>query len=436
MDDAKESVRAGTEELQVGRRLKHAIYDTNGALLLAAGSMVTGDVKLQLLRRGIREVAVHPEDAPPGASAPLAERVSISLSSEAELAAQVARLNSAIRLVVENQGPPVRDAITSPGLRTYDEQRQQQLIHRFDGAASVIQEMVGQLLEGTEQDATQLSAIADQYTEEMTADTDQVIAISEQHGYSGDLARRSVRLATLSMAAGIHHGFDVENLRDLGTCAIVHDWGMYCLSERLLDPLEPFSDADWHYFMKHPGYTLDALEQMDGLSDAVRLAAYQVHEQMDGSGYPGGISGDRIHPFAKIINVVDEYLFLTSDVRGRPAIYPYDAMVYLLTQTSLGRFDPDATRAVVELLSVFPIGSHVQLSDGSPAVVLRQNGGEHTRPIVQRLSEETGQPMEDGGLVDLTRSDVTISGPLPTPNRHEMRLERDMMAEIIWQGPE
>ena len=378
---------------------------------------------------------MHPVDAEPGPSrsTALSSEIAITLSPDGDVASRIEAISATVAFVVENSGPALRDSIQPLGNKPYDAERQEPLVQRLETTADEIQNMVRSVLDGVEQDPDQLVAVADAYSDELTRDADHVVAVGEEHGYSYDVAKRSVRLATLAMAAGIRMGYDRDKVRDLGACGIVQDWGMYCLADRLRDPNEPYSVDDWLYFMKHPAYAVDALDQIPGLQDVVRIVAHQVHEQADGTGYPAGLRNERIHPFARIINVVDTYLFLTATYRGRPAYYPYDAMVYLLHQTSRGRFDQAATRAFVESLTIFPIGSHVQLSDFTEAKVIRQNDGRHTEPIVQRLSSDAeGRETP----IDLTSSELKIIAPLPTPNRKEMRLEKEDLKQIIWQGPD
>ena len=73
-------------------------------------------------------------------------------------------------------------------------------------------------------------------------------------------------------------------------------------------------------------------------------------------------------------------------------------------------------RALLHTLALFPIGSYVTLSDGSVAKVLRTNGKEYTKPIVQRLQNGSGcfvEPDDDDQLVDLTKSELTVVQALP-----------------------
>ena len=287
--------------------------------------------------------------------------------------------------------------------------------------------------------ADQLAVTATEYVGELTEDADQVVAQSARNGQERNISDRSVRLAILSMAVAMEMAFDHRQVREVGLSGLVHDWGMYRLPERMRDPDEPFSCEDWLLYMTHPRLTLDLLELVRNVSAAVRVASFHVHEQADGSGFPQGLRRERIHPYARILNVVDAYLSLTSRVRGRPALIPYDAMSYLLHHTRTGEFDRKVVAAFLQVFSLFPIGSYVRLSDGTQAKVLRRNREFYMEPLVQRVTSSRTVRIDpahgEETIVDLAANGLRIEAPLPTPNRREMRLDPELMSVVRWEGP-
>jgi HD-GYP domain-containing protein (c-di-GMP phosphodiesterase class II) len=293
---------------------------------------------------------LHPDDA-----TRLAEQTQpFSFSTSEEVEARAEALLNSVSPAIGNDGPPLIDSAEDLGCTPYSREQAARLVKRFSAATEVVEATIRGILDGSEQNAEQLATVATDYTTEVVEDADQVIAMNEELGYSAEIAKRSVRMATLGMATGLKMRLDQEHCRELGVCALVHDLGIHGLPERLQDEKEPFSQDDWSEYRSHPYRTLDLLEHVHGLSDTVRLAASQVHENADGSGFPRGLSLDRIHPYARIVNVVDAYIHLTSTVRGRPAVFPYDALICILRHTKLGRFDPESVRPLVDLLSVFP----------------------------------------------------------------------------------
>ncbi|HCO22994.1 MAG TPA: hypothetical protein DIT97_08020, partial [Gimesia maris] len=61
--DSEETVSIRVEDLIVGRRINHPIYDAHGVLLLAADSVVNSRFKQLLRDRKMPQVEIHNEDA-------------------------------------------------------------------------------------------------------------------------------------------------------------------------------------------------------------------------------------------------------------------------------------------------------------------------------------------------------------------------------------
>jgi HD-GYP domain-containing protein (c-di-GMP phosphodiesterase class II) len=143
-----------------------------------------------------------------------------------------------------------------------------------------------------------------------------------------------------------------------------------------------------------------------------RLVIYQMHERCDGSGYPRGVAGESIHPLAKISSVADAYLALVSPRPHRTALLPYHAIRHLLSEVRSGLYDPQCMRALLQASSLFPLGSHVRLSDGRQARVIRANGASFDRPVVcLPQADGTSDDME---LIDLLQtSELHIEAASP-----------------------
>ncbi len=192
--------------------------------------------------------------------------------------------------------------------------------------------------------------------------------------------------------------------------------------------------------MRRPEFTYELVELMTALSPAVKIAASQVHEMCDGSGYPRGLKQNRIHTYARILAPVDAYLCLVEARRGRPAIVPHDAMACLLHQLPTGRFDAQVVEALLRAQSLFPLGSYVRLSDGCEAQVIRRSDIDYSKPIVQYLRID--EPHLEvpiaivPKIVDLSESSLEILDIVPAPGRNEMRLDRSLMHDIVWDGPD
>ena len=121
-----------------------------------------------------------------------------------------------------------------------------------------------------------------------------------------------------------------------------------------------------------------------------------------------------IHPLGKIAGIADSYVAGCSWRPYREARSPYQSVVeIILSKVREGLFDATAARVFLDCLSLFPVGSYVQLSSNVNAKVLRSNRGQHTRPVVVPLTDdgaETDQELDLSKTEDL-RVIAALDGP-------------------------
>jgi HD-GYP domain-containing protein (c-di-GMP phosphodiesterase class II) len=153
------------------------------------------------------------------------------------------------------------------------------------------------------------------------------------------------------------------------------------------------------------------MAKIPSLPTEVRLVGYQVHERFDKSGYPRNRAGLSIHPYARIVAIADAYTAMTCPRPYRPALMPFEAARQILDECSAKKFDSIYVRAFLDCLSLFPIGSYVELDDGHRARVIRANPGRHTEPLVEIKDNE----WSPATIVDLSKqTHLKIIRPLET----------------------
>ena len=144
------------------------------------------------------------------------------------------------------------------------------------------------------------------------------------------------------------------------------------------------------------------------------MVAYQMHERFNGTGYPRQRHGAQIHPLARIAMVADAFVAMVSPRPHRPAVLPYKVMEYLLHCTKLGQFDPDVMRGLLQTISLFPIGSYVELSDNRVGRVVRAHRELYNSPVVEIPPQEDSSAEPE--VVDIAATpSVQIVRALPRP---------------------
>ncbi len=197
------------------------------------------------------------------------------------------------------------------------------------------------------------------------------------------LVSHAARSSVYSIVLGITIKLPLFKLIELGAAAALHEIGMVRLppqlymAGRLLSPLEKKS------ITAHPvlGYNL-LKERQVPLS--VCLAALEHHERVNGSGYPRGLTGEKISLYSKIIMVACSFDAVTANRPYKEAKDGYSGMVDILRNDGK-QYDDTIIRALVYSLSIYPIGTHVMLTSGKSAVVVDVNPDNPRYPVVQIL---------------------------------------------------
>jgi HD-GYP domain-containing protein (c-di-GMP phosphodiesterase class II) len=125
------------------------------------------------------------------------------------------------------------------------------------------------------------------------------------HGHSD-------RVSILSGMIGREMGLSENEVQTIEYASLVHDIGKIAIQHEVLLKRGPLTEAQWVLIRSHPEIGASIISDVEFLNDATRMVLCH-HERLDGTGYPGGLSGQEIPLGARIINVADAYDAMTSD---------------------------------------------------------------------------------------------------------------------------
>lgn len=143
-------------------------------------------------------------------------------------------------------------------------------------------------------------------------------------------------------------GIEEDDLIDIRRGALLHDIGKMGVPDHILLKPGKLTDEEWQIMKTHPQKAYDLLSPIAYLHKALDIP-YCHHEKWDGSGYPRGLSGDRIPKAARIFAVIDVFDAVTSDRPYRNA-WPKEKAIQYIRDLSGTHFEP---QVVLSFLDVF-----------------------------------------------------------------------------------
>jgi len=130
--------------------------------------------------------------------------------------------------------------------------------------------------------------------------------------------------------------------------SLLHDIGKLAVPDDVLFKPGPLDDHEWTLMRQHPLTALHILGQIRSVADATPAILHH-HEHFDGSGYPDGLTGDRIPIASRILLVTDAFDAMTTDRPYRRAM-PVESAVDELKRNVGTQFDPEMVAAFLRIL--------------------------------------------------------------------------------------
>jgi HD-GYP domain-containing protein (c-di-GMP phosphodiesterase class II) len=214
------------------------------------------------------------------------------------------------------------------------------------------------------------------------------------------MPEHAIEVTIFSLLVVVGMGYDKKKLLPLAMVAFLHDVGMYKIPPAILSKKGKLSEREFKEVQKHPEISAGILSKLGAKFSWLANLSLQVHERVDGTGYPRGLKEDKIHEFAFIVGLVDMYSAMIKDRPYRDRIEKARAMKGIIS-SSRGKFPAKVVKVFLNQISFFPVGSHVKLNDRSVGRVISTNQEFPLKPIVEILYDNAGNRLKKPEIVDL-----------------------------------
>jgi HD-GYP domain-containing protein (c-di-GMP phosphodiesterase class II) len=222
--------------------------------------------------------------------------------------------------------------------------------------------------------------------------------------------QHSLSASMWAVSLGRQVGLPRQDLRSLGMGCLLMDVGKLRIDPELLTLDRELNPKEAAELAGHIQHGLDILEECGVINqDVIDMVAFH-HERYDGSGYPNGVRGEAIPPFARIAAIVDTYDALTSNRAYAQAIAPADA-IKLLYNSRDKDFQAELVEAFIQAIGIYPAGTLVELSSGEVGVVVAEYRTRRLRPKVMLLLDSNKNKVREPRIVDLQAEAVEAGAP-------------------------
>ncbi len=143
---------------------------------------------------------------------------------------------------------------------------------------------------------------------------------------------------------------DKQDLRKIASASILHDVGKRFIPAKILTKAGRLTPEEREVIETHPQRGYEELCEQSDLDVGQLMMVYQHHERVDGTGYPVRVPHNDIHPWARMLAVVDVFDAMTAK---RPYRRP-DTPEYVLDyqkQLAGSHFDHEVVECWVSAMS-------------------------------------------------------------------------------------
>lgn len=196
----------------------------------------------------------------------------------------------------------------------------------------------------------------------------------------------ALNVALICNYTGKWFNLDADEIKVLTLCGFYYDIGKCKIPSEIQNKQGKLTQEEFNITKNHTLYGYQMLLNCD-VDNRIKLAALMHHERCDGTGYPQGLSEDKINKFAKIIAILDSYEAMTSFRPYRAPLCPFH-VIEIFEKDGYGKYDTAIYLTFLKRMVEEYIGKEVQLNDGTIATVVLINDNKLSKPMVKTSDDK------------------------------------------------
>lgn len=386
------TLKIATSDLDIGMFVSRLDRPWLGTPFLTQGFIVESQDDLARLRKYCEHVFV---DSRRSQKVDLASRP-VAAQAAAEVATKKLQDRARVPMPAIFMGRAL-EAYSDNSKWEEEHPRAQQALNSLVGD---IDHIFKEVHEGEKLNVIKLRKSVDPIIDSISRNPDACVWVTRLKQHDDYTYKHSLAASIWAVSLGRQIGLQRHDLRSLAMGCMLMDIGKLRVAPDLLKTQRTLNTEELAEIASHVGHGLAILEECGIINqDVVDMVAHH-HERYDGSGYPQGLKGDSIPPFARIAGIVDTYDAITSNREYAPAVAPTEA-IKLLYNTRDSDFQAELVEAFIQAIGLYPAGTLVELSSGEVGVVVAEYRTRRLRPKVMVLLDAKKRKLRRTKMLDL-----------------------------------
>ncbi|RMD63923.1 MAG: hypothetical protein D6824_04635, partial [Planctomycetota bacterium] len=204
----------------------------------------------------------------------------------------------------------------------------------------------------------------------------------------GDLVEKSVMMMIYAIKMGMQLRLNDDELLALILAGMLHHIGMGQVPADIRHKKKKLTREEREAIAAAPERGAAWLKRCGIEDERILTAASEARERFDGSG-PKGLKETEISRTARIIGLLSTFEAMTHYRAYRKRLLPRDAIREILVHHKQ-EFDPAFLKCLIDAISLYPVGTYVQLNSGDIGQVIHVHQRLPLRPVVHLTLDRHG----------------------------------------------
>ena len=285
-----------------------------------------------------------------------------------------------------------------PNKSAEEERKNAQKVYKE--AVGLVSNLLKDVKLGNPIDVTPIESLAEDINNSVLNNQNALLCLSQIREKDQYLLEHSINVGLLMGVFGRHLGYSGSELHQMVTGGLLHDIGKIRVPNQVLNKPGKLTDDEWQEMQNHVVYGVDVLKKSPGVTPIMLDICHMHHERLDGSGYPENLTTADISHYGRIAAIVDVYDAITADRCYHKGKSPGQAIKILLTLAN-SHLDKSLLFEFLKCMSVYPVGTAVELSNGRAGVVIETDNDNPTLPKVKTFYNMRHKNYEDPKIINL-----------------------------------